>query len=176
MSNIIKACRKIDSLNHLIGKMISWFSFLMVLLITSDVALRHLTNKSFIALQEMEWHLFAMLFLLGGGFTLRHNGHVRVDIFYGRLGRRGKALVNLLGCLFFLFPGCYLVIKTSLPYIQSSWSIHEVSPDPGGLPGRFMLKTIIPIGFTLIALQGVSLTLRSIHTLFRSSERPRGEV
>jgi TRAP-type mannitol/chloroaromatic compound transport system permease small subunit len=176
MSCAIKACNRIDSLNHRIGKVISWFSFLMVVLITADVALRHILNKSFIALQEMEWHLFAVLFLLGGGFTLRHNGHVRVDIFYQRLGPRGKALLNLLGCLFFLFPGCYLVIKTSIPFIQSSWSIHEVSPDPGGLPGRYVLKAMIPIGLGLIALQGVSLTLRSIHTLFGSAGKPRGQA
>jgi TRAP-type mannitol/chloroaromatic compound transport system permease small subunit len=175
MSYTIKVCNRIDSLNHRIGKVVSWFSFLMVVLITSDVALRHVFNKGFIALQEMEWHLFAVLFLLGGGFTLRHNGHVRVDIFYQRLGRRGKALVNLLGCLLFLFPGCYLVVNASVPFIQSSWSIQEISPDPGGLPGRYVLKAMIPIGFGLIALQGVSLTLRSIHTLFGSAERPGGQ-
>ncbi len=152
----------IDSLSEITGKAVSWLTFLMVILVSVDVILRYLFHISFIAAQEMEWHLFALIFLLGGGYTLRHNAHVRVDVVYQRLGKKAKAWINIIGCLFFLFPGCYLMIRTSIPFVHSSFALHETSPDPGGLPCRYLLKMAIPVGFGLIALQGVSLLIHSI--------------
>ncbi len=160
-----KICHVIDAINERIGRSVSWLTAVLVVLVTVDVALRYLFKVTFVASQELEWHLFALVFLLGGGYTLRHNGHVRVDVFYQRLGRKGKALVNILGCLIFLFPGSYLVIKTSLPFVHFSWSISEASPNPGGLPARYLLKGAIPVAFSLMALQGLSLLSSSILVL-----------
>ncbi len=155
-------CTFIDGLNALVGKGISWISALLVLIVAFDVVLRYLFRKSLVAVQEMEWHLFAILFLLGAGHTLMKNGHVRVDVIYQRLSRRNRAFVNVLGCLIFLFPGCYLVIETSLPFVMTSWSFMEGSPDPGGLPYRFLLKAAIPAGFFLVALQGMSMFFKNL--------------
>ncbi len=152
----------IDSVNEFIGKSVSWLSFLLVLLVTIDVVMRYGFNISFVSLEEMEWHLYALIFLLGAGYTLRHNGHVRVDVIYQRLPKRVRAFINVMGVLFFLFPGCYLVIKTSIPFVHSSWLMHEGSADPGGLPARYILKAVVPIAFALLAIQGFSMLLKNI--------------
>ncbi len=162
---LLKASRLIDQINEGIGKAISWLTLLMVVVVSIDVLLRYIFSISYLALQEFEWHAFSLVFLLGAGFTLRHNDHVRVDIFYQRLGKRGKAIVNLVGCLVFLFPGCYLIIRTSFPFIYSSWSMHEGSPEPGGLPLRYLLKTAIPIGYMLVGMQGISMFIKNLFIL-----------
>jgi TRAP-type mannitol/chloroaromatic compound transport system permease small subunit len=103
---------------------------------------------------------------MGAGKTLLTDGHVRVDIIYQRLSPRGKAWINLIGVLFFLIPGCYLIIETSTKFAYHSWQIMEGSPDPGGIPFRFLIKSCIPVGFVLILLQGLSLGIKSAFTLF----------
>ncbi|NPA95458.1 MAG: TRAP transporter small permease subunit [Thermodesulfobacteria bacterium] len=152
----------IDALNERVGKAVSWLTLLLVLLVTLDVILRYGFNISFVAFEEMEWHLYALIFLLGAGYTLRHNGHVRVDVIYQRLPKRIRALINVIGVLLFLFPGCYLVIKTSIPFVLSSWAVHEGSADPGGLPARYILKAAIPLAFCLLAIQGLSMFLKNL--------------
>ncbi len=155
-----------DRLAEGLGRLVSWCALFLVLLVCLDVALRYCLAVSFVAFRELEWHLFAVLFLLGASPTLKHDGHVRVDVFYQRLGRRGRAAVNVCGCLFFLFPGCYLVVASSLPFVQQAWAIREGSPDPGGLPARYLLKGVIPVAFSLLALQGSAFFLRNLCLLF----------
>ncbi len=169
-----KISRSIHGLNRLIGRGVSWLSLVLVILMTVDVLMRYILKISFTAQQELEWHLFAVIFLLGGGYTLSHNAHVRVDIFYQRLSRRGRALINLMGCLLFLFPGCYLVISSSLNFVADSWHIAETSPNPGGLPARWLLKAAIPVGFGLMALQGVALFIDSLMELAGRRQREEG--
>lgn len=161
----------IDSLNYWLGRGVSWLSVLLVLIVCVNVVMRYVFHCSFVFLQEFEWHLFAALFLLGGGYTLLKDGHVRVDIFYQRLGGRGKAWLNLVGVLLFLLPGCYLVIFTGLPFAVSSFQMGEGSPDPGGIPYRYLIKTMIPAGFILLALQGVSMAITSFLTLCRADDK-----
>ncbi len=156
----------IDGLNTAIGKAVSWCSLLLVIFVTIDVALRYGFNISFVALGEAQWHLYAIIFLLGAGYTLKDNGHVRVDVIYQRLGKRARAIINLLGIIFFLIPGCFLVIKTSIPFVKASWMVSEGSPDPGGLPARYILKAMIPIAFLLLSIQGVSMFLKNLCILF----------
>jgi TRAP-type mannitol/chloroaromatic compound transport system permease small subunit len=158
-------CRAIDGINFWLGRGVAWLTVLVVLVVFANVLLRYLLHSSFVFMQELEWHLFAMIFLLGGGYTLLKDGHVRVDIFYQRLSPRGRAWLNLFGVLLFLLPGCYLVISTSIPFVNSSLQMLEGSPDPGGIPYRFILKSMIPLGFLLIALQGVAMGLRSVLTI-----------
>jgi len=119
-------------------------------------------RTSFVFTQELEWHLFAFIFLIGAGYTLLHDGHVRVDILYQRLSTKGKAWINLIGVLLFLFPGCLMIIITSFKFVYNSWSILEGSPDPGGIPFRFIVKGTIPVGFCLLLLQGTSLGIHSL--------------
>ncbi|HHK60368.1 MAG TPA: TRAP transporter small permease subunit [Desulfobacterales bacterium] len=156
----------VDGLTERLGRLVSWCAFLLVILVCLDVGLRYLFALSFVAFRELEWHLFALLFLLGAASTLKRDGHVRVDVLYQRLGPRSRAAINVAGCLLFLFPGCYLVIATALPFVQQAWAIREGSPDPGGLPARYLLKGVIPAAFGLLALQGVAFFLRNLCVLF----------
>ena len=151
----------IDSINDLIGRLVGWVTLGLVLVVFVDVVMRYLFNTSFVFTQELEWHLFGFIFLIGAGYTLLHDGHVRVDIIYQRLGFKGRAWVNFFGVLLFLIPGCFMVITTSWKFMANSFAILEGSPDPGGIPFRFILKGCIPAGFTLLLLQGFSLGLHS---------------
>jgi TRAP-type mannitol/chloroaromatic compound transport system permease small subunit len=142
--------------------MVSWVTALVVMVVFLDVVMRYAFKTSYVFIQELEWHLFAFIFLMGAGYTLQKDGHVRVDILYQRLTNKQQAWVNLLGVIFFLLPGCYLVISTSLIFVQNSFQVLEGSSDPGGIPYRFLLKSCIPAGFSLIALQGISLGIKSL--------------
>ncbi len=162
MKGIKNFIKFIESINELIGLSVSWVTFGLVILVCTDVVMRYVFNTSFVFVQEMEWHLFSFIFLIGAGYTLLHDEHVRVDIFYQRLTKKGKAWINLIGTAFFLFPGCYMIIATGLPFVMDSFSVMEGSPDPGGIPFRFILKSMIPVGFVFVALQGISLFLKSL--------------
>jgi len=162
MNALIAISKTIDTLNEWIGRGVSWVSVLLVLVVFVDVVMRYLFNTSYVFTQELEWHLFAFIFLIGAGYTLLHDGHVRVDIIYQRLGFKGQAWVNLIGVFIFLIPGCILIMATSYKFAYTSFSIMEGSPDPGGIPFRFILKSCITIGFGLLLLQGISLALHSL--------------
>ncbi len=157
----------IEALSEWTGRAASWLVLAMVLVIGYDVAMRYLFQIGSVGLQELQWHLFALIFLLGAAYTFKHDGHVRVDIFYQsrRMTDRGRAWVDLLGGLFFLLPFCLLIIIGSAPFVARAYAIGEGSPDPGGLPYRFLLKAAIPLGFSLLLLQGIAHMLRSVRTL-----------
>jgi len=156
----------LEALSEFTGRTVAWLVLGMTLLVCYDVADRYLLRGGSIALQELEWHLFALIFLLGAAYTLRHEGHVRIEIFYQLLGARGRALVDLVGHALFLLPFCALVIYASVPFVYNAWAFGEGSPDPGGLPWRFLLKAAIPAGFLLLALQGVAGIIGCIRQLF----------
>lgn len=153
--------RRIDAVNEWFGRGTAWLALLLVVVTTYDVASRYLFRKSFVFIQELEWHLFAILFLIAAGYTHLKGDHVRVDIFYARMSPRGKAWIDLILGVLFLFPTCFLLIWTSIPFVIASAKVLEGSPDPGGIPGRFLLKAVIPLGFILIALQGISETIKN---------------
>ncbi len=155
----------IDALNLWVGRIVAWATALVVLVVFVDVVMRYALNMSFVFTQELEWHLFAFIFLMGAGYTLLKDGHVRVDIFYQRLSARSQAWINLIGVLLFLIPGCVMIIATSWGFVASSWVAMEGSPDPGGIPYRFVLKACIPAGFVLVLLQGISLGIKSLFTI-----------
>ena len=154
--------RSIDKINEWVGRGTAWVTLGLVMVVFTDVVMRYLFNTSYVFTQELEWHLFGFIFLIGAGYTLLHDGHVRVDIIYQRQGFKGRAWINFCGVILFLIPGCVMVITTSWKFAANSFSILEGSPDPGGIPLRFILKGCIPVGFTLLLLQGISLGLHSI--------------
>ena len=162
MQALGRISRWIDTLNLWVGRGVAWATALVVVVVFVDVVMRYAFNTSFVFMQELEWHLFGFIFLMGAGYTLLHDGHVRVDIFYQRLTPKAKAWINLVGVLFFLIPGCVLVIATSWSFVASSWAVMEGSPDPGGIPYRFLLKACLPAGFILLLLQGISLGIKSL--------------
>jgi TRAP-type mannitol/chloroaromatic compound transport system permease small subunit len=152
----------IDRFNEVVGRMVSWVTLLLVLVVFVDVVMRYLFKTTFVFTQELVWHLFAFIFLIGAGYTLLHDGHVRVDIIYQRLGTKGKAWINLIGVIFFLIPGCYLVISTSWHFVSNSFSMLEGSPDPGGIPYRFIVKGTMTVGYMLLLLQGLSMGIHAL--------------
>jgi TRAP-type mannitol/chloroaromatic compound transport system permease small subunit len=161
MEAIRTLSRWIDTMNEWIGRGVAWVTLALVLVVFIDVVMRYLFNTSFVFTQELEWHLFGFIFLIGAGYTLLKDGHVRVDIIYQRLGLKGRAWINLFGVLLFLIPGCLMVISTSWKFAVNSFAMLEGSPDPGGIPLRFIIKGCIPLGFTLLLMQGISLGIHS---------------
>ncbi len=173
--NVLKTfMRWIDGLNEWIGRGVAWVTLALVLVIFVDVIMRYLFNTSFVFTQELEWHLFGFIFLIGAGYTLLHDGHVRVDIIYQRLGFKGQAWINLMGVIVFLIPGCLMLIITSFKFVLTSFLILEGSPDPGGIPLRFIVKGFIPAGFSLLLLQGFSLGVHSLMQIL-GVETPKEE-
>lgn len=157
--------RVVDAVNDRVGRSVRLLTLLLVLVTTADVVMRYLFRTSFVFVQEAEWHIFAVLFLLAAGYAHLKKDHVRVDIIYARQSDRTKAVTNLIGGLLFLFPTCFLLIYSSIPFVVASVRVLEGSPDPGGLPGRFVLKAVIPVGFLLLALQGVSELIKDFDAL-----------
>ena len=154
--------RFVDGLNERVGRVVSWLTAVLVAVVCYDVFTRYLLKNSLVAVQELEWHLFGLIFLLGAAYSLKHDQHVRVDVFYSRFSARKKAWVNLIGSVLFLIPFCIIVIVSSQYFVVSAFHIGETSPDPGGLPARWVLKAAIPLGFVLLLLQGLGLACRSL--------------
>lgn len=156
----------IDLFSETFGRLVSWLVLAMTLLIVYDVIMRYLFQDGSVALQELEWHLFSIIFLFGAAYTLKHQDHVCVDILAQRswMTKKVRAWIYLLCTLFFLLPFCLLVIVASWDYVANSYNIApagERSPDPGGLPYRYLLKAAIPIAFVLLFIQGAGMALRS---------------
>ena len=155
----------IEKLNYKIGTIVSWFTILLVLVTCYDVIVRYIFKESSVAFQELEWHLFAVIFLASAAYTLKIDEHVRVDIFYSRFSNKRKALVDFIGSILFLIPFCLLVIYSSKDFVINSFLYKETSPDAGGLPARYILKAFIPFSFFLLLLQGFALTFKSFLNL-----------
>ncbi|WP_420582716.1 TRAP transporter small permease subunit [Reichenbachiella sp.] len=163
--------KNINQFTEKTGRLVSWLSLLLVILIGLDVVLRYALNWSSSANQELEWHLFATLFLLGSAYALKHDKHVRVDVFYSRFSETKKAWVNLIGTIIFLIPFCLVVIQTSIPFVIDAWKIAESSPEPGGLPHRFIIKSTIPIGASLLLIQAISEVLTALSYLLNPANK-----
>ena len=176
MEAIRTLSRWIDAINDWVGRGVAWVTLGLVLVVFIDVVMRYLFNTSFVFTQELEWHLFGFIFLVGAGYTLLKDGHVRVDIIYQRLGLKGRAWINFFGVLLFLIPGCIMVISTSWKFTVNSFSILEGSPDPGGIPLRFLIKGCIPAGFVLLLLQGISLGIHSLLQILGIEEAEEEKV
>lgn len=153
----------IDTLTEYSGRIIAWLVLILVFLVGYDVTMRYVFNSGSIAIQELEWHLFAILFLLGAGYTLKHDDHVRLDLIYQSrfLTDKHRAIINLVGGLLLLIPFCLLVFNSAIPFVTQSFNFAEASPDPGGLPMRWIVKSMIPIGFGLLLIQGIAEVIRN---------------
>ena len=160
-----KLVAALDAFSDWLGRSIAWLTLLMMLVTCIVVVVRYGFNMGSIALQESVVYLHGTIFLLGIGYTLRHQGHVRVDILYERFSPATRAIVDLLGTLLFLFPLAIFIFFSSVDYVAMSWSMQESSAQPGGLPGVFVLKTLIPVFAFFLFLQGIAELLRSVMTL-----------
>ena len=156
-----------DRISSISGRAISWMTLLMVVITAIIVVMRYVFDAGAIWLQELVIWMHAAVFMVGAAYTLLHEEHVRVDIFYRKMSPRGRALVDLLGVTIFLLPLCGFLAFKSYDFAAASWSVHEVSREPGGLPYPAIpaMKSIVVLMPVAVALQGVSLMLRSIAAL-----------
>lgn len=159
----------IDRIQKITGSAAAVITVLLLLIICYDVVTRYIFNSSSVALQELEWHLYSLIFLLGAGYTYLTNEHVRIDVFHSRLSKKKQMIVEMTGILLFLIPFCIAGIVSSEFFVTNSWRVLERSPDGGGLPGRYILKAMIPLSFLLILLAGVSTIIKTWFR-FRGSE------
>jgi TRAP-type mannitol/chloroaromatic compound transport system permease small subunit len=167
---VTKLAKNLDLVVERIGQAAAWLALLLVLVTFSVVVLRYLFEVGSIALQESILYLHASVFLLGASYTLKVDGHVRVDIFYRHLSNRGQALVNLLGTLLLLLPVCSFLLWIGWDYAATAWSLREGSSETGGLPYVYLLKSLIPAAAFLLILQGISQALHSLTVLTRARD------
>ena len=158
---LLKVSGLIDALNERVGRLSYWLILIMVLVSAGNAGVRYAFDRSSNAWLEIQWYLFSAVFLLGAGYTLLHNQHVRIDVISGRLSKRARAWIDVLGTLFFLLPMAIAIMWMSWPVFVQSFQLHEESSNAGGLivwPARLL----VPVGFFLLILQGISELIKRI--------------
>ncbi len=178
MQKLLNIAKIIDTINEWIGKLTYWLVLLMIFVGVWNVIGRYLgrligqnlTSNAFI---EVQWYLFDLVFLLGAAYTLKHDEHVRVDLFYKDWSPKRKALANFIGVFIFLIPFCLMIIYYSWGNIINSWKILEMSPDPGGLP-RYPIKSMIIVSYILLIFQGISEAIKN-WAIFTGQLNPQEE-
>lgn len=168
---LLKLSQGIDALNERIGRLVIWLVLIATLISAGNAVVRYGLNTSSNAWLEIQWYLFGLIFLLGAGYTLKHNGHVRIDVLYGRFSSRAKAWVDLLGGLLFLLPMSGIIAWLGWDFFLASYAVDETSPDAGGLL-RWPIKLAVPLGFALLWLQGVSEVIKRAGVLWGGISLP----
>jgi len=163
MSKLLKAEAAISRFSIWVGYFSAALLLLLVANVFYDVIMRYLLNDVSIGMQELEWHLFSMIFLFGVAYTLQADGHVRVDVIYERLSPKGRAVVDIFGVLVFLWPFCFLVADYGIGFAMNAYEIMEKSGDPGGLPYRWVIKSMISISFICVLISSLGFMLRAIN-------------
>lgn len=171
--------RAIDSLNERVGRSVAWLAILMVFTTCAVAVLRYGFSLGWVWMQETYVWMHGIIFMVASGYTLRHDGHVRIDLIYRAVSLRVRAWINLLGVAFLLLPTLGVIWWASYSYVLLSWHRLEASREAGGLPGLYLLKTSMLIFVVLLGLQGIALAIRSILVLRGESEAdfngPAGE-
>lgn len=170
MSVLVQLVRAISALNRFIGLAFSWLALAIVLVCFTVVVQRYLFRTTELWMQDLYVWLNGAMFTAVAGFALLRNDHVRVDILYRPAGLRWKATADLVGVLLFLFPFCAVILSYGLPYVSRSWRLHEGSPNVGGMPGLFILKSFIIVFVVLVGLQGLAMLCRSLLVLARRED------
>jgi TRAP-type mannitol/chloroaromatic compound transport system permease small subunit len=172
LNALLALARAIDALTERIGRTVIWLVLAATLISAGNALVRYAFDESSNAWLEIQWYLFGAIFLLAAGYTLKHNGHVRIDLFYNRLRPRAQAWVDLAGSLLFLLPMALGLAWLAWPMFHEAWITHELSPDAGGLV-RWPVKLLLPAGFALLALQGVAEVIKHVGVLAGHAESPR---
>ncbi|MDN2565913.1 TRAP transporter small permease subunit [Aquibium sp. A9E412] len=165
----------LDQVNRIVGATVRWLALAMVLVQFATVILRYVYGISFIFLNESVLYMHGALFMLGAGYTLLVDGHVRVDIFYSALSRRGRAAVDAFGAVAFLFPAMLLLSWYAWPSVRNSWAVLEGAISVGGIPASFLLKSLIPAFCALLVVQGLACLLRDAAVLAGAGRQAGGE-
>ncbi len=169
MSLLKLYAKKVDTIIHYTGYAVSWLTTMLVIVVCYDVFSRYFLKKSVVAFHELQWHIFSVIFLIGAAYTWKDDKHVRIDYLYARFPLKVKAWINMLGSVVFLVPFSIFIIVTSYDFVRNSFVIGETSPDPGGLPARYIIKGFIPIGFFLLLLQSTSTIVHSLAVIMNKS-------
>lgn len=164
MTALVRIADRLEAAVDLIGRTAAWATLALVLLVGLNVLLRYFLRMGSVSLQELEWHLLAPITLFGMSYAMRHDGHVRVDFIYDRLPGGLRQALDFIAALVTIAVAV-LIMKYSIGYVGQSWRIGEGSPDPGGLPARYLLKSLVPLGFLVLGLQGVALAIRKLARL-----------
>ncbi|MEQ1663660.1 MAG: TRAP transporter small permease subunit [Thiobacillus sp.] len=171
MNALLTLARAIDALTERTGRLVIWLVFFATLVSAGNALVRWGLGVSSNAWLEIQWYLFGAMFLLAAGYTLKHNGHVRIDIFYNRFGAKGQAWIDLLGGVFFLLPMAGVLAWLAWPMFMTAWATQEMSPDAGGLL-RWPVKLLLPLGFALLVLQGIAEIIKRIGVLVGALSLP----
>ena len=171
MTALLSFSRLIDALNAGVGKLVGWLVLVAVVVSSGNAMIRYIFNSSSNAWLELQWYLFSAVFLLCAGYTWLRNEHIRIDIIVGRFSKRVQCWVDIFGTLFFMFPMAILILYLSLPIVWDSFHINEMSGNAGGLL-RWPVKILLPLGFILLILQGVSELIKRIAYLAGLTDEP----
>ena len=174
MTLLLKLSQLIDWFNERIAKGAFWLVLVMTIISAGNAVVRFTVNYSSNGLLEIQWYLFAAIFMLCSPYTLQKNEHVRIDVLSSKLSPRGLAVIDIIGTLFFLLPMVIVVLWLSLPLVADSYKINEMSSNAGGLI-RWPVKILLPIGFTLLALQGISELIKRIAFLAGMIDDPNNK-
>lgn len=171
MKFFLQLSRLIDTLNSTVGRAVTWLTLLVVLVSATNAVIRKVFHMSSNAWLELQWYLFGAIFLLAAGYTFLKNEHVRVDVVSQRFSPRTQVKIEIFGVLIFLLPACLLVFWLSLPFFYESFILHEHSSNTGGLI-RWPVKLLIPVGFALLILAGISHLIKCIAFLMGAGPNP----
>jgi len=155
-------------LQKYLGNITAALMLFMMLNVFIDVILRYFFNTSSIAMQEMEWHLFSVMFLVGISYALNDESHVRVDFIYDNLSHKKKALINIFGTIFMLIPFSMLIVYGSYEFVYDAYLYDEISGDPGGLTHRWIIKFMIPLSFAILIISSIGYIIKNIN-LFKAN-------
>ena len=174
MTSLLKLSRLIDAITAWVGRSAFWLVLVMTVISAGNASVRFVFNYSSNGLREIQWYLFAAVFLLCAAYTLQKNEHVRIDVLSGKFSPRGQAVIDIIGTVFFLLPMVIAVLWLSLPLVAESYKIQEYSANAGGLI-RWPVKAVLPIGFTLLALQGISELIKRVAFLAGRIDDPNAK-
>lgn len=172
MNAVINITSKIIDM---LGNFCSLLMLLMIINVFYDVIMRYFFNDVSIGMQELEWHLFAAMFMFGIAYTLKEDGHVRVDIFYETMSARKKAIINIFGSVVLALPMTLLIFYYSWDYTLEAYEMGEGSGDPGGLPHRWIVRSIIPLSSLFLVLAIIHVVLTQLKTLMSSPNASKGQ-
>lgn len=168
---LLKTERILDRFSDVVGWIAAGLLLVMLVNVFYDAIMRYFFRSGSIALQEMEWHIFSVVFMFGISFALKEDGHVRVDVLYDGFSPKWKAIVNIAGTFLFLIPLSVLIINGSTWFVHEAYTMGEISGDPGGLTHRYLIKAVIPLSFIFLVISAAGFIVRNIR-IFRGLEFP----
>lgn len=173
---LLKLERGFDKFANIVGAFTAIVMVLMILNVSYDVVMRYFFRSGSIAMQEMEWHLFSVIILLGISYTLKEDAHVRVDLIYDRLTEKKKARINMIGAILFILPVALLIGIESIPYVVEAYNSNEQSGDPGGLTNRWIVKSLIPISFFFLIITTIGFFIKNLNVYKGNHPTSQGHI